>query len=426
MSEPRAKLLTAGLLVDGTGAPALSRPGILIVDNRVSDVGPVDGFSALEGVEVIDLGDRTLMPGMIDAHTHFNGVPGDRLFLRYFEPDPYRVLVAAQEARWMLEAGITSARCCGSALTPSLRRAIDEGHTVGPRLVAAGQFVCTTAGGWDPDQAFKLPVDWAKAHGVLADGVDALIEMVRLRIRTGSNLIKIATSKGDWDDIFPAWGDDPYNQVLAMRPEEIQAVISEAHANHLKVAAHAIGDGPVRAAVEHGADTVEHGFGINDETRRLLADRGTLVVTTLIIMNLIKKYSDAWGFSARQKISTQKHIDAQRRDFESGLRAGVRYALGSDLVGRPTHPLDSFPQEFELAVEYGMTPGQAIVAGTLTSAEALGMQDVVGSIEKGKLADIIAVEGNPLADISAVRRVSFVMQGGDVIVNRAATGAGQQ
>jgi imidazolonepropionase-like amidohydrolase len=276
--------------------------------------------------------------------------------------------------------------------------------------------VCTTAGAWDPDQEFELPLDWAKAQGVLTDGVEALVEAVRSRIRSGSNFIKIATSKGDWDNhTFGPWGDDPYKTVLSMRPEEIAAVISEAHTFGVRVAAHAIGDAPVRTAVEHGADTIEHAFGINDETRRLLADRGLIVVSTLLVQTLMQENPDLVRLSAENRRISKLHLDTQRADFEKGLEAGIRYALGSDLIGPPVHPQSAFPRELELAVSCGMTPLEAIRAGTLTSAEAMGMSDVIGSLEPGKLADIVGVDGDPSKDISRVRHVNFVMQDGAIV-----------
>lgn len=418
MKEPMRKVILAGRLVDGTGAASREAQAVLIEDNVIASIGSQHEVVVPPDAEVIDLGSRTLMPGLIDAHTHINGVPGDKLHLRYIEPEAFQALVAAAGVRRMLEAGITSARCCGSAITPSLRRAIDAGHVIGPRLVAAGQFVCTTAGAWDPDQAFRLPLSWAKDESILADGATELVETVRRRIRTGSNFIKIATSKPDLDDELLAWGDDPYEQLLAMRPEEVDAVISEAHANGLRVAAHAIGDGPVRLAVEHGVDTVEHGFGISEETRHLLVDAGVTVVTTFLNMIMLSENAERWQLGASQRRSVQKHIDTQRGDLEKGLSAGVRFALGSDLIGAPSHPLELFPREFELAVAYGMTPSQAIVAGTLSSARALGLDRAIGSIEPGKLADLIGVDGDPTSDITSVRRVEFVMRDGNTVVHR--------
>jgi imidazolonepropionase-like amidohydrolase len=420
VSESGSQVIYAERLIDGTGRAPVERPAIRIEGNVIKEIGVRGELVPPPGSEIRDLGSLTLMPGMIDAHTHLFGVPGNELHLRYVEPEAYRALGAANQALSMLRAGITAARCCGSSVTPSLRRAINDGLVAGPRLVAAGQFVCTTAGGWDPDQGFKLPLDWAKAEGILTDGVDALIEAVRSRVRSGSSMIKIAASKGDWDDTFGPWGDDPSTQVMSMRPEEMAAVISEAHTFGVRVAVHAIGDTPVRAAIEHGADTIEHGFGINDETRRLLADRAVIVVSTLLVQTLMLENRELARLSDRHRRVSELHLAVQRADFEKGLAAGVRYALGSDLIGAPAHPHSAFPREFELAVSCGMTPLEAVRAGTLMGAQAMGMSDVIGSLEPGKLADIVGVDGDVSKDISAVRRAEFVMQDGLVI-----TGASQ-
>ena len=418
-SESGTQVIYAERLIDGTGNAPLDKPAVVIDGNVIKEIGVQGQLVPPPGAQVRDLGPLTLIPGMIDAHTHLFGVRTSELHMRYVEPDAYRALGAANQALSMLKAGVTAARCCGSNVTPSLRRAIDDGLVPGPRLVAAGQFVCTTAGGWDPDQAFRLPLDWAKAQGILTDGVDALIEAVRSRIRSGSNLIEIATSKGDWDDTFGPWGDDPSTQVMSMRHEEIAAVISEAHNFGVRVAVHAIGDAPVRAAVEHGADTIEHGFGINDETRRLLADKGVLVISTMLVQTIMQEQSESLHLSDRNRRISKLHLDTQRADFEKGLSVGIRYALGSDLTGGPSHPQSAFPREFELAVSCGMTPLEAICAGTLRSAEAMGMSDVIGSLEPGKLADIVAVEGDPSRDISKVHDVRFVMQDGAVVIEAA-------
>lgn len=415
LSEPRTQIIYAERLIDGTGRLPLEKPAIRVEGNVITEIGVRGELVPPPGSTIHDLSHLTLMPGMIDAHTHLFGVPGNQLHMRYVEPEGYRALVAASQALSMLKAGITAARCCGSSVTPSLRRAINDGHVPGPRLVAAGQFVCTTGGGWDPDQAFKLPLEWAKAQGILTDGVDALVEAVRARIRSGSTMIKIASSKGDWDDTFGPWGDDPYRQVMSMRPEEIAAVISEAHNFGVRVAVHAIGDAPVRAALEHGADTIEHGFGISDETRSLLAERRVIVVSTLLVQTLMQENQDLVQLSAKDRQTSKLHLDTQRADFEKGLAAGIHYALGSDLIGGPAHPHDAFPRELELAVSCGMTPLEAIRAGTLTSAEAMGMSDVIGSVEPGKLADIIGFDGDPSRDISEVRDVAFVLQDGIVV-----------
>ena len=164
--------------------------------------------------------------------------------------------------------------------------------------------------------------------------------------------------------------------------------------------------------------TIEHGFGISDETRRRLVTENALVVTTLCAMHMLREGAESWGMSARHRKIMQRHIDVQRADFEKGLEAGVRYALGTDLVGSPTHPNDIAALEFELAVEAGMDPARSIVAGTAIGAEALGMEKSIGTLEVGKLADMIAFTGNPLRDITVLQRIEFVLQGGEVVVDK--------
>jgi imidazolonepropionase-like amidohydrolase len=420
MVEGNSSVLLAKRLFAGPKCALVENAAVLVRDGHIRDIGHRDAVTVPPGASVIDLGDRSLLPGLIDAHVHFYGVPSTRLYTAPFEEDAYRALRAAGEARRMLEAGFTAARCCGSSIGPALRRAIDDGHIPGPRLIAAGEFVCTTNGTFDPNSHFSVPLDWAKAQSMLADGADGVRELVRRRLRGGSTVIKIGLSKGAEHDrtMFPVWGADPFDQVLAMTPEEIAAVTHEAHVNKLRVSAHCVGDAAVRAALEFGVDTIEHGFGISDETRRRLVDQNALVVTTLSVMHLLSDNADSWGMSADQQKIIRGHIDAQRRDFEKGLSAGVRYALGTDLVGSPTHPNDMASLEFALAVECGMAPSQALIAGTTTGAAALGMEDSIGSIDVGKLADMIAVAGDPLRDIECLQHVDFVMQGGEVIIDR--------
>jgi imidazolonepropionase-like amidohydrolase len=424
MNADRAQVVRAKLIFDGTGRPPVQDGAVLVVGNVIEKVGHRDEIATPPDAQVIELGDRSLTPGLIDAHVHFYGVPSNQLYTAPFEHDAYRALRAAGEARRMLDAGITAARCCGSSIGPQLRRAIDDGHVPGPRLVAAGEFVCNTSGTFDPNAHFSVPLNWAKAEGMLADGADGVRELVRRRIRSGSTVIKVGLSKGRVDDDFAVWGNDPYDQVLSMTPDEIKAVTHEAHVNKLRVSAHCIGDDAVRAALEFGVDTIEHGFGIDDETRRRIVDRNALVVTTLSVMNIMKQCADEWGYGEEQRRIIQRHINAQRADFESGLALGVRYALGTDLVGSPTHPNEIAAMEFALAVEFGMEAGKAIVAGTAVGAEALGLEQRIGTLEAGKLADMIAVPENPERDITALRRVDFVMQDGQVVVDRARSDSG--
>lgn len=417
MSPSAFKVIQAGHLIDGTGAAPKPDMAILVNGNRIVEIGPRDGLEVPPEAEVIDLQDRSVMPGMIDAHMHLFGVPSDRLDRLPFEHETYRVLRAAGEARKMLEAGITAARCLGSSIGPDLRRAIEEGHVPGPRLMAAGEFICSTDGTWDH---IAIPLDWARSLDMIADGVEGVREIVRRRIRRGSNVIKVGLSKGGVDDKFHPWGDDPLKQIASYSLEEVKALVEESHLNKLKVSAHCIGDEAVRYALDGGVDVIEHGYGITEDTRKRLVDENALVVTTISQLYFHRLAYDEFHYPEYLRQIYDRHIRQMRVDFEKSLRAGVRFALGTDLVGFPTHPQNAGAREFEFAVEWGMDSMSAISAGTRVSAEAMGLDHEIGTLEKGKLADVIATSSDPVRDITELQRVNFVMLGGNVIVDKAA------
>ncbi len=418
--QPKHIVLKAKGLVDGTGAPMSGNVAILITDGVIHEIGNELEVISPPGAKEIDLGDKTLMPGMVDAHMHFMGRGTDDPWDGPpTQTDASRALRAAGEARKMLEAGVTAARCLGSAFVgPSLRRAIEDGHVPGPRMVAAGHFICSTYGTWDH---INVPLEWVKAGDMLADGVEGMRAIVRRRIRQGANVIKVGLSKGIVGDRYLSWGEDPLKQVGAYSLEEVRALTDEAHRNKLKVSAHCIGDEAIRLALASNVDTIEHGYGITDETRRMLVDHNALVVSTICQILFHARASGPYNYPEWRKQLYHRHLEILRRDFEKSLAAGVRYALGTDLGGYPTHPQDLAAKEFELAVEWGMDPMQAISAGTMLSAEAMSMGNVIGTIETGKYADIIAVLGDPIRDITALQHVQFVMQGGEVVRNSVNT-----
>ncbi len=404
-------------MIDGSGADPADDVAIHVAGGVIEAIGPRSQVHVDPGVEVLDLSGYTVMPGMVDAHMHFFGVPSTALAGLASEDRAYRALRAAVESRKMLEAGVTAARCLGSSVTPALTRAIREGLLLGPRIVPAGEFICSTGGTWDH---VDLSISDMQKLDMLADGADDLRSIVRRRIRGGSEVIKAGLSKGLPADRYHSWGEDPLAQRASYSLEEVRALTAEAHLNHVKVSAHCIGDEAVRTALAGGVDTIEHGYGICADTRSMLVDKNALLVSTLSQLWFHLEAADEQQYRPWEVTLFQRHWDAMRADFQAGLDAGVRYALGTDLIGPPTHPQDHSAKEFELAVLLGMTPAEAIVAGTRNSAEALGLESELGTLEVGKRADIIGLAGNPLDDIRSLQEVAFVMLGGEVVRDESA------
>jgi imidazolonepropionase-like amidohydrolase len=404
-------VVLAHTLIDGSGGQR-DDAAVLVADGAIEWVGARGELQVPPEATIIDLGDRTVMPGMVDAHMHFLGVPTDQLNALFSEGSAYRALRAAGEARKMVEAGVTSARCLGSSIGPSLQRAFEEGHVLGPRLVAAGEFICATGGTWDH---VDLPLIWMEAQGMIADGADEVRKAVRRRIREGASVIKLGLSKGEPHGREHVWGDDPGREILSYRVEEVQAGTEEAHRHGLKVSAHCIGDEAVRTALDGGVDVIEHGFGVNNETRSRLAASPVIVVSTFSQIYFHLLMADELRYAPELVDTWRRHMDVMRSDFAKGLAMGVRYALGTDLVGFPTHPQNRAAKEFALAVEAGLSPMGAIVAGTSTGAEVLGLAATTGTLVKGKQADLIAMPGSPIEDIGALEKVDFVMLGGSIV-----------
>ena len=404
--------LRADIVLAGPELRSIPDGAILIEDGRIAAVGSNAQVPRPDSCQSIELADATLMPGLIDCHMHTFGVDSTRLHLLATEREPYRAARALSELMRMLHAGFTSARCLGSTIGPDLRRSIDDGFAEGPRLKVAGAFISSTSGTWD---SRSVSLSAARLTGEVADGVDGLVQAVRQRVREGADFIKLGLSKGGVHDRYHAWGDDPLQQVPTYSLEEVTAAVLEAHRNGLMVSAHAIGEAPVRLALDAGIDIIEHGYGITPQTRARIVESGRIVVTTISQLHFHRAAYDIHRYPQWERDAYERHWAAMRHDFELGLQAGVRFALGSDLIGAPTHPLHEAAMEFVLAVEWGMSERQALTAGTIVAAEALGMASRIGSIEPGKLADIVAVAGDPTREIDAVREPVLVVKEGVVV-----------
>lgn len=404
-------LLRAKRLLAGQELTEISNGAILLESGKIAAVGHFDAGRA-DGATEIDFHDATLMPGLIDAHMHTFGLDSTRLDGLFEARETGRALRAAGELSELLDAGFTSARCLGSSVGPDLATAIKNGFLPGPRLIAAGEFISTPQGTWGGKPRTLLPAGRACAIG---SGPAELRQRVRERVAEGADFIKLGLSVGKPDDSNKAWGDDPYGQLMTMSDEEASAAVDEAHRHGLRVSAHAIGEDCVAQALRVGVDIIEHGYAISEQTRRRLTETQTPVVTTLSQIHFHIQAFEPFGYSQRDRNSYLAHWDAMTKSLQAGLDTGVKFVLGTDLIGRPTHPLAAAAKEFQLVVEAGMTPHAALRAGTVLGAELLGLFSETGSLSKGLSADIIAVPGSPLNDISTLQHPICVLKGGDII-----------
>ena len=388
---------------------AVRGPSTIVVDNgRIVSV--TSGLTRVEpGVAFIDLSDRTVLPGLIDSHVHLNSDRGGEADLLSFmrEEPQMNALEAQMNGMKTLRAGFTTVRNLGDdGATLALREAIKRGWVQGPRIVDAGSSISTTGGhmdgrgGLNDELVAHLP-----ARENLCDSVETCRKVVRRQIDRGADVIKFATTGGV---------NSGTGLATRMFADEAKALVDTAHAYGRKVAVHAHGADGVKLALRSGADSIEHGTVMDDEVLRLFRQTGAFYVPTLSTVNgyleRLAANPNAYEPSVRKQIDWRIGITGQ--SLRKAVPAGVKIAFGTD-AGVSKHGRNA--DEFELLVKYGMTPAAAIKAATINAAELLGLASEIGTIEPGKSADIIAVAGDPLSDVTLLKRVEFVMARGEVI-----------
>jgi len=400
----------AGTLLDRPGRPPRRNATIVVRDGRIESVE--DGFVPVPaGARLIDLSDRFVLPGLIDAHVHLTtdraGVEGQ--LAEMTESVPLRAYEAAWNARKTLDAGFTTVRNLGSddGVTLGLRDAIRRGWATGPRIVDAGTSISASTGHMDPTLGMREEYHEALLRsGSTCDGADDCRRAVRRQIARGVDVIKIATTGGVNSRIGLGLG-------AQMFEDEVRAIVETAHLYGRKVAVHAHGADGIVLALRAGADSVEHGTLLDEEGIRLFRATGAYYVPTLSTVNgyieRLRANPNAYVGEVREKIEWR--IGITGRSLRRAFPAGVRIAFGTD-AGVSMHGRNA--DEFLLMVEHGMDPMAAIVAATVNAADLLGLAGEVGTIEPGRSADIIAVAGDPLADVGVLRDVRFVMVRGRV------------
>lgn len=398
--------MICGHLIDGKSKGPMSKRLILIEGNRITSVSELKEVP--KDARVIDLSDFYVMPGMIDAHVHVTyklGVPNSSFTKESSAKKTLRGLHTAQK---MLEAGWTSLRVAGETDVHygifEIRDAIDSGLFQGPRIFGAGHYISVTGGGGDANDITSEQT--VIPDGLIANGPDEMRYAVRNEVKYGSTWIKVLVTGA-----FMSSGDNP--QDIHLSQAELDALFSEAKMRQVPVMAHAHSAKGIIKSIHAGARSIEHGTFIDDAGIKLMKEKGTYLIPTLAVRYYYSQKANH-GSKGLEKIERllAKYGNIADRKIRKAIREGVKIGVGSDYVGwEPTFSA----KEFELLTEVGMSPMEAIKAGTIVNAELLGMDDQLGSLEKGKMADIIAVRKNPIEDMSELRRVRFVMKDGVVI-----------
>lgn len=403
-AQPRRVAVRAARLVDPKAGRTIDNPVVLVEGERVTAVG--SGLAVPAGVEVIDLGAMTLLPGLLDMHTHVTAQPTANYYDDLFRRSPIDVAVTAHVyARRTLEAGFTTIRDVGAGeyIDVALRNAIERGDVPGPRMQVATLTVGATGGHGDVS-GFSPYLKFGSFSGI-ADGPDEVRKLVRTEVKHGADLIKLIATAGVLSE-EESVGAPQYSEA------EMRAVVEEAAMWGRKVAAHAHGTEGIKRAIRAGVASVEHASFIDDEGIRLAKERGTWLVMDIYNDDYILAEYGRLGYP--EKIIAKERLvgRTQRENFQKAVRAGARIAYGTD-AGVFPHGWNA--KQFAKMVEWGMTPLQAIQSATVNAAELLGWSDRVGQVAPGFFADLVAVPGNPLDDIRQMEQVRFVMKGGVVV-----------
>ena len=408
---PKTTYIKAGRLFDGSGDSYLTDRVIVVEGDRIKSVDSASDVKIPEGASVIDLSGRTVLPGLIDAHTHL-GSRADRYDeIKRFQDTPnHSAFAAVLHAKRTLEAGFTTVRDVGSRpfLACDLRDSIDEGFLVGPRIVASGPGISITGGHGDLNRfapQVRVTMFPDERDYKVADGIDQVRHVVRAQVKYGVDVIKVHASGG-----VLSRGDSPGAPQYSV--EELKVLVEEAHAAGRKVAAHAHGAQGIKNAVIAGVDSIEHGSLIDDEGIRLMIERGTWLVADIYnddyLLGKAIEFKLPEEFIVKEKAIGQ----IQRDNFARAVKAGVKVAFGTDAG---VYPHGDNAKQFFYMVKYGLTPARAIRSATSDAAELLGRGSTVGKVAPTYLADLIAVDGDPLADVRALEKVGFVMKGGSVV-----------
>src|SRR6266576_2881092 len=400
---PKTLIIRAGRLLDVKSGKTLTNQTILIQGDKIASVGAAPQIPA--DATVIELPNATVLPGLIDAHTHITFTPNFG-YSRLAISVPREALTGARNSKITLEAGFTTIRNVGASgyADVALRDAVNAGDVPGPRMLVSGPALSITGGHCDNN---LLPFDYHATNGGVADGVEAVQHKTREIITYGDDLIKVCATGG-----VLSKGDNPQHSQYTL--EEMKAIVTDAHRLGRKVAAHAHGAEGIRWASMAGVDSIEHGHLMDDAAIATLKEHGTYLVPTLYLGDWMIDNAGLTRLPPPLLAKAQEVIPAARKNVAHAFASGVKVALGTDAAVYP-HGLNG--HEFGVMVKLGLTPLQAIQAGTVNAADLLGWSGKVGTLEPGAWGDMVAVDGDPLKDVTTLERVKFVMKGGEVVKN---------
>jgi imidazolonepropionase-like amidohydrolase len=407
-AQSNSYVLKSARLFDSTTGTMVT-PGMLVVSNGI--IQSVGNGSAPAGATVLDLGDATLLPGFIDAHTHlsdeFNPDYNGDALLSLQRPISEKAIRATANARKTVMAGFTTVRDVGSSdfIDVGLRNSINAGYVPGPRMLVSVHALGSTGGHCDDGAGFRFGVfgrETGPEEGVI-NSPDQARFAVRFNVKYGADVIKTCASGGvlsPTDDV----------DVPQLTQPELDALVDEAHTLHRKTAAHSHGAESSKRAIRAGIDSIEHGTFLDDEAMRMMHDRGTFLVPTLATRVGLAESK----FPPLVQAKATRAVQQQDAMVKRALALGVKIALGTDAA---VYPHGDNALEFALMVADGMTPAQSLMAGTTSAAELLGLTDKIGALKPGMLADVVAVQGNPIENIKATQSVIFVMKDGAILRN---------
>lgn len=404
-----------GTLIDGNGGDPVVNAAVLIDDGVIAAVGPAAAISVDGDVEEIDARGGTILPGLIDAHVHLMFEAGDPMAAMQ-TPFSYNFYQAMQYMARTLECGITTVRDAGGT-DAGVKKAVEDGLVPGPRMQISVNALSTTGGhgdGWHPSGAvLPLMVEYPGNPDGIADGVEGVRKKVREILRAGAEVIKVCSTGG----VMSATDHPEFTQYSI---DELKVMVEEAHFRRgLRVMAHAQGAEGIKNAIRAGIHSIEHGMFIDDEVIELMLEAGTFLVPTLVAPVGVIEQAEETGRMPEYALKKAKEtIAAHRESIARAYRAGVKIAMGTD-AGVVPHGTNL--RELGLMADLGMSPMEVLVATTRTAAECLGWEDRVGTLEAGKLGDVVVTSVDPLTDIHAladVENIAVVIKGGTVVKDR--------